>query len=76
MITSIYSPSYSRNVLLGALGGLLAAMIYVTIMSLRDTRIKDENDLADTFQLPILGRIPDFDGEFSGSAYKYEEEKE
>lgn len=74
--TSIYSPSYSRNVLLGALGGLLAAMIYVTIMSLRDTRIKDENDLADTFQLPILGRIPDFDGEFSGSAYKYEEEKE
>ena len=74
--TGIYSPSYSRNVLLGALGGLLAAMIYVTIVYLKDTRIKDENDLVDTFQLPILGRIPDFDGEFSGSAYKYEEEKE
>lgn len=74
--TGIYSPSYSTNVLLGALGGLLAAMIYVTIVYLKDTRIKDENDLVDTFQLPILGRIPDFDGEFSGSAYKYEEEKE
>lgn len=74
--TSIYSPSYSRNFILGALGGLLAAMIYVTIIYLKDTHIKDENDLADMFQLPILGRIPDFDGEFAGSAYKYEEDKE
>lgn len=74
--TGIYSPSYSRNILLGALGGLLAAMIYVTIVYLKDTHIKDENDLADMFQLPILGRIPDFDGEFAGSSYTYSEEKE
>ena len=72
----IYSPSYSRNILLGALGGLLAAMVYVTIAYLKDTHIKDENDLADMFQLPILGRIPDLDGEFAGSSYSYSEDKE
>lgn len=74
--TGIYSPSYSRNILLGALGGLLAAMIYVTILYLKDTRIKDENDLTDMFQLPILGRVPDLDGAFSGTAYTADEEKE
>ena len=70
------SPSYSSNTLLGAAGGLLLAVIYVTIIFLKDTRIKDENDLMDMFDLPILGRIPDFDGEFAGSGYSYSEEKE
>ena len=74
--TSIYSPSYSRNFILGALGGLLVAMIYVTVLYLKDTHIKDENDLADMFQLPILGRIPDMDSEFAGSSYSYSEDKE
>ena len=33
----------------------------LTIAFIRDTRIKDENDLMDVFHLPILGRIPDVD---------------
>lgn len=74
--TAPSSPSYSVNTLLGAAGGLLLAVIYVTIIFLKDTRIKDENDLTDMFNLPILGRIPDFDGEFAGSGYSYSEEKE
>lgn len=72
----VYSPSYSRNVLLGAAAGLLLAVIYVTIMFLKDTRIKDENDLTDMFQLPILGRIPDLDGEFASSGYSYTADKD
>ena len=67
--TSRYSPSYSRNTLLGAAGGLLLAIVYVTIMYLQDTRIKDENDLTDMFDLPILGRIPDLDKEASVKKY-------
>lgn len=67
--SDIYSPSYSRNTLLGAAGGLLLAIIYLTIMYLQDTRIKDENDLTDMFDLPILGRIPDLEKETSGSKY-------
>lgn len=65
------SPSYTTNLLLGAVGGLLLAIVYVTIVFLKDTRIKDENDLTDMFDLPILGRIPDLDGEFAGSGYSY-----
>lgn len=72
--TGRYSPSYSRNTLLGAAGGLLLAIVYVTIMYLQDTRIKDENDLTDMFDLPILGRIPDLDKETSGRRYGSETE--
>ncbi len=69
--TSPSSPSYPSNLLLGAAGGLLLAVVYVTILFLKDTRIKDENDLMDMFDLPILGRIPDLDGEFAGKSYSY-----
>lgn len=56
-----YSPSYSRNAILGGMVGLLLAIVYLTIHHLKDNRIKDENDLTDMFQLPILGRIPDLE---------------
>ena len=69
--TSPYSPSYVNNTFVGAVAGFLVAIVFVTIMFLRDTRIKDENDLTDMFNLPILGRIPDLDGEFVGSRYSY-----
>ena len=69
--TGIYAPNYTTNVLLGAAAGLLLAIVYVTFMFLKDTRIKDENDLTDMFDLPILGRIPDLNSEFAGSGYSY-----
>lgn len=67
--TELYSPSYSRNTLLGASAGLLLSIVYLTVMYLRDTRIKDENDLTDMFDLPILGRIPNLDKETTGMKY-------
>lgn len=74
--SGIYSPSYSTNALMGAAGGLLLAVIYVTIIFLKDTRVKDENDLTEMFRLPILGRIPDLDEEYSGSENSDSENKE
>ena len=74
--SGIYSPSYSTNALMGAAGGLLLAVIYVTIIFLKDTRVKDENDLTDMFRLPILGRVPDLDEEYSGSEKSDSEDKE
>lgn len=74
--TSRYAPNYATNTVLGALGGFLAAIVYITIMFLKDTRIKDENDLTDMFELPILGRIPDFNGEFSSTKYSYTSDSE
>lgn len=70
------SPSYPRNIILGAVGGLLLAIAYITVTFLKDTRIKDENDLTDMFDLPILGRIPDLDGEFANGAYTYTADQE
>lgn len=74
--TSHYSPSLSRNAILGAGAGLLLAVAYVTIIFLKDTRIKDENDLTVMFNLPILGRIPDLDSEFSGRGYSESSDRE
>ena len=48
---------------------MLLALVYVTIMFLKDTRIKDENDLTDMFNMPILGRIPDFNDSVTGTRY-------
>ena len=54
----------------GALGALFA-IVCLTIHYLNDTRIKDENDLAALYPLPVLGRIPDFDLTSSGKSYGY-----
>lgn len=69
--TGRYSPSYTRNAVLGGAVGLLLALVYLTILHLKDNRIKDENDLTEMFQLPILGRIPVFEGS-NRSGYKAE----
>lgn len=54
------SPSLIKNIIVGGfLGGLLAAA-YVTLMFLMDVRIKDEDELAQLFGLPVLGQIPSF----------------
>lgn len=55
-----YSPSYSRNALLGAFIGCLLAAAYITLCCLLDVRIKSEEDLAMVSDLPVLGRIPEF----------------
>lgn len=67
--TGPYSPSYVTNIMVGAVAGLLLAVTYVAIMYLKDTRIKDENDLTDMFDLPILGRIPNFNDSVTGTRY-------
>lgn len=56
------SPSYSRNTLLGGVIGCALAVVIITLMFLLDNRIKDEEDLTQMFDLPILSRIPDLSG--------------
>ena len=67
--SSPFSPSYQQNAIIGGLAGLLLALVYATILHLQDTHIKDENDLTDMFQIPILGRIPDMDAETTPDGY-------
>lgn len=58
--TSHYTPNYGRALIIGAAIGLVAALAFLTVLFLQDTRIKDEDDLTNMFSLPILGRIPEF----------------
>lgn len=69
--TSRYSPSYSKAAFVGGIFGIVLALIVLTIVYLRDTHIKDENDLTELFDLPVLGRIPNFEVISSGSSYGY-----
>lgn len=59
--TSPYSPSYAKNAVLGGLIGAVLAVVLITVQTLLDVRIKDEADLLDLFDYPILGQIPDMD---------------
>lgn len=69
-----FTPNYTRNTMLGAVVGLVLGAIYVTVMHLRDTRIKNEEELTELFDIPILGRIPDFANE--ESFHKYADQSE
>lgn len=71
-----FSPDYERNAFLGGLIGLALALICITILRLRDTHIKDENDLTDMFQIPILGRIPDMDAQVLTGGYGHSQQTE
>ena len=55
------SPSYTKNTVLGGLLGVILAGIVVTLQYLFDSRISNEEDLKQLFDLPVLGRIPAFE---------------
>lgn len=65
------SPSYPRSIMIGGLLGFLVAVAILTIRFLRDTRIRDEEELLMLFDLPVLGRIPDFEQEGMTNSYEY-----
>lgn len=69
--TDRISPSYFKAVAVGGLIGAVVAIIFLTIRFLRDTRIRDEEELLMLFDLPVLGRIPDFEQEGMTSTYEY-----
>lgn len=55
-----YTPSYKKNLALGAIVGILLIVVILTVRDLLDVRIKSEEDLAEISDLPVLGRIPAF----------------
>lgn len=54
-------PSYTKNTVLGAMLGVLLALIYLTVLFLRDDTIKTEEDVERLFGLTVLTTIPDHD---------------
>ena len=57
---TLTSPSLSRNVLLATVIGAILPYIVFLVITLLDSRIKEEEDLKDSFEQPLLGQIPHF----------------
>ena len=75
--TSRYTPNYKKNTMLGATIGVVVALLYITLRYLLDVRIKDSEDLAMLFEVPILGQIPSFTAtESKKKGYGYEPKSE
>jgi len=55
-----YTPSITRNTLLGGILGGIVAVGLVFLGYMMDVRIKDEEELALRYEFPVLGRIPNF----------------
>ena len=71
---SRYSPSYQKNAMMGALLGIAAALAYLTLAYLLDVRIRDDEDITEYFDQPLLGQIPAFD-QAMGDGYEQAADK-
>ncbi len=69
--TTSFSPDYHKNVSVGMAAGAVFAVAVATLIYFLDVRIKDEEELNNLFDLPILGRIPEFSKEGKGHHYGY-----
>ena len=58
--TKRYSPNYRSYAVKGAAAGAAAAIAILALLFFLDVRIKDEDDLTELFDVPILGQIPEF----------------
>lgn len=56
--SSVYSPSYTKNAVIGAALGLLLIVGVIVLREILDDRVKDEESLESRFGIPILGTIP------------------
>lgn len=59
--TSPYSPHPLRNAFVGAMVGGILVVAYLTLQQIFDTRVLTETDLESISELPILGKIPEFE---------------
>lgn len=65
------SPNIKNNVAIGAFLGLILSITFVLLKEIFDVRIKTEEDLERMFHLPVLGAIPEINGNNEKDAYAY-----
>ncbi len=53
------SPKVARNTIVGAALGLLLGIGVALLLERHDRRLRDPDELGDSFSLPVLGTIPD-----------------
>lgn len=54
------SPNVLRNTAIGALIGLALSVALVLLLDMLDRRIKDEEDIRNNYDIPLLGVVPNF----------------
>lgn len=64
------SPSYSKNVLIGAMLGFLLCSGVIVLIEILDDKIKNANMLVQRYEFPLLAEIPDLYAK-KHSSYKY-----
>lgn len=66
--TGRHSPSYSKFTMIGAMAGLLFSCGIVVIRELLDDQIRNEEELLQSYGLPVLAAIPDMLAAQNGKA--------
>ena len=70
------SPSYSRNTVLGFLGGFVLSAGMIVLLVLLDKTIRTEDDVAQCCKYPVLVSVPDMaDAEKHGYGYSYDRDR-
>ena len=59
--TSSSSPNIKQNTFIGIFIGVVLGIAIIFVRELLDTRIKDEDDLKNKYNIPVLGVIPNLD---------------
>ena len=59
--TTTSSPNIKQNTFIGIFVGVVLGIAIIFIRELLDTRIKDEDDLKNRYNIPVLGVIPNLD---------------
>ena len=55
------SRNMARNTIMGFLIGVILSFLVVLIIDISDIRIKDEDDIINSYSIPLLGTVPNFD---------------
>ncbi len=55
------SKNTARNTIMGFLIGAVLSFLIVLIVDISDVRIKDEDDLIENYQIPLIGSVPNFE---------------
>ena len=67
--TSKSSPSYSKNVMIGIILGLVLSAGLIIVLEMFDVLVRSEQYLAQNFNIPVLAVIPDMRNPGAGGKY-------
>lgn len=62
------APNTTNSTVIGGVVGALLAVITISLQTMLDVRVKDEEELATICNAPVLGNIPDFSASTKGTS--------